>query len=233
MPELPEVEAARRRAERHLGGRRIVAVAAVPDRIVIEGTSSRRLAAALRGRRVVALHRRGKHLWFELDRRPWPLFHFGMSGSFRLYHDGDPRPRFWKVELAVDLVNVAAPCPYDPEPVCGGVDLTASFTSPTGVPWEANGFHNGSAWLVRFAPDEIGQWRYTVSVRDWSGSAVSGEQPFSCVSSSNPGWLRINGRFLRDSATGEIFFGVGHNNGWVDDLEQPGFVEMVDASFGK
>ena len=53
MPELPEVEAARRRAERHLGGRRIVAVAAVPDRIVLEGTSPRRLAAALRGRRVV------------------------------------------------------------------------------------------------------------------------------------------------------------------------------------
>jgi formamidopyrimidine-DNA glycosylase len=102
MPELPEVEAARRRAERHLGGRRILAVAAAADPIVIEGTSPRRLAAALRGRRVVALHRRGKHLWFELDRRPWPLFHFGMSGSFKLYRDGDPRPRFWKVELAAE-----------------------------------------------------------------------------------------------------------------------------------
>jgi formamidopyrimidine-DNA glycosylase len=102
MPELPEVEAARRRAERHIGGRRIVSVAARPDPIVIQGTSPHRLAAALRGRRVVALHRRGKHLWFELDRRPWPLFHFGMSGSFKLYRDGDPRPRFWKVELAAD-----------------------------------------------------------------------------------------------------------------------------------
>jgi formamidopyrimidine-DNA glycosylase len=102
VPELPEVEAARRRAERHLGRRRILGVAAVADPIVFGGVTPRRLASALRGRRVVALRRRGKHLWMELDRRPWPLFHFGMTGSFALYGEDAPRPRFWKMELRMD-----------------------------------------------------------------------------------------------------------------------------------
>lgn len=102
MPELPEVETARRGAQRHLAGRRIVAVATVPDRLVFDGVSPRRFARALRGRQVVAVRRRGKHMWIELDRRPWPLIHFGMSGSLVIYHDGEPRPRFWKMELAAE-----------------------------------------------------------------------------------------------------------------------------------
>jgi formamidopyrimidine-DNA glycosylase len=101
MPELPEVETARRRVEHHFVGRRIVAVATVPDRIVYDGVSPRRFAEALRGRRVDAVRRKGKHLWMELDRRPWPLFHFGMSGSFEIYRDG-ARPRFWRLELVAD-----------------------------------------------------------------------------------------------------------------------------------
>jgi formamidopyrimidine-DNA glycosylase len=101
VPELPEVEAARRRAERQLVGRRILAVATVPDPIVFEGTSPRRLAA-LRGREILAVRRRGKHLWMELDRRPHLLFHFGMSGGFRLVGPDDPRPRFWKLDLVAE-----------------------------------------------------------------------------------------------------------------------------------
>jgi formamidopyrimidine-DNA glycosylase len=102
MPELPEVETARRRLASCLVGRRIAAVTTVPDPIVYHGVSPRRFALALRGRRVLAVRRKGKHLWMELDRRPWPLFHLGMTGSFEIYGDGAPRPRFWKVELAME-----------------------------------------------------------------------------------------------------------------------------------
>jgi formamidopyrimidine-DNA glycosylase len=102
MPELPEVETARRRAERALGGRRIAGVAVVRDPIVYEGVSPARFAATLRGRRVLAVHRKGKHLWMELDRPPHPLFHFGMTGSFEVYRAGAARPRFWKVEIAAE-----------------------------------------------------------------------------------------------------------------------------------
>jgi formamidopyrimidine-DNA glycosylase len=112
MPELPEVETARRLAERALRGRRIAAVAVVRDPIVYEGVSPARFAVVLRGRRVEAVRRRGKHLWMELDRRPWPLFHFGMTGSFEIYREGATRPRFWKVEIAMeDGTRLAMPDP--------------------------------------------------------------------------------------------------------------------------
>jgi formamidopyrimidine-DNA glycosylase len=37
-----------------------------------------------------------------LDEPPFPLFHFGMTGSFELYRRAEDRPRFWKVELLMD-----------------------------------------------------------------------------------------------------------------------------------
>jgi formamidopyrimidine-DNA glycosylase len=102
MPELPEVETARRRAQRALRGRRIARVAVAHDPIVFDGVAPERFAAALRGRRVLGVHRKGKHLWMELDRPPFPLFHFGMTGSFEIYRDGRERPLFWKVEIAAE-----------------------------------------------------------------------------------------------------------------------------------
>jgi len=84
MPELPEVEAARQLLTRAAVGRRIVSARVVPDPIVFLGVSPSRIRRALLGRRVVAAHRHGKHLWLELDRRPWPCFHFGMSGGIEV-----------------------------------------------------------------------------------------------------------------------------------------------------
>ncbi len=102
MPELPEVERARGLAERSVVGKYIVKVATTGDLIVYDGVAPRRFASALRGRRIEAVRRFGKYLWMELDRRPWPTFHFGMTGSFRVYRDRRDRPRFWKVELLMD-----------------------------------------------------------------------------------------------------------------------------------
>ncbi|HET7746739.1 MAG TPA: DNA-formamidopyrimidine glycosylase family protein [Vicinamibacteria bacterium] len=100
MPELPEVEAARRRLHRVLAGRRLVEVRARDDRLVLAGTTPRAVEKALTGRRVRAVKRRGKHLWLELDRRPWPAFHFGMTGSFEP-HEGE-LPRWWRLVVRTD-----------------------------------------------------------------------------------------------------------------------------------
>src|SRR5215510_16174458 len=116
MPELPEVEAARRLLTRSAVGRRIVSVRAVPDSIVFQGVSPARIRRSLLERRIVAAHRHGKHLWLELDRRPWPCFHFGMAGGIevrgrqrqRLMVEGrrarEERwpPRFLKLYLVLD-----------------------------------------------------------------------------------------------------------------------------------
>ena len=112
MPELPEVEAARRAAQNVAAGRRISAVWVADDPIVYEGVPPTRVRRALLGRRVKAVRRHGKHLWLELDRRPWPCLHFGMTGGLhvpagravRLVSDGRARrpewpPRFTKLAL--------------------------------------------------------------------------------------------------------------------------------------
>ena len=101
MPELPEVEAARRRLQRVVVGKKIRAAEAVHDPVLFRGITGPKLAAALVGRRIDAVKRRGKHLWFELDRRPWPTFHFGMTGSFEIYGAPDERPLYWRIELAL------------------------------------------------------------------------------------------------------------------------------------
>jgi formamidopyrimidine-DNA glycosylase len=107
VPELPEAESARRMLHRLLSGRRISSVAAQDDPIVFTGTTGQRVAAVLRGRTVVGTGRKGKHLWLELDRRPWPAFHMGMSGWFETVPKGDEPPRFWKLELTAEGRRVA------------------------------------------------------------------------------------------------------------------------------
>lgn len=102
MPELPEVERGRRIAEAILVGNTIAKVRTVQDDIVYTDVTPRRFASRLKGRSVIAARRWGKYLWLELDRRPWPIFHFGMTGSFQAYDDPADRPRFWKVEIETE-----------------------------------------------------------------------------------------------------------------------------------
>jgi formamidopyrimidine-DNA glycosylase len=114
MPELPEVEVGRLIAQRVARGRAISKVVCADDPIVFAGVPPARVRAALLGRRVQAVRRHGKYLWFELDRRPWPLFHFGMTGGFHTARDGGVKlvssgdraptwpPRFAKLHLTFD-----------------------------------------------------------------------------------------------------------------------------------
>jgi formamidopyrimidine-DNA glycosylase len=106
---------ARRLATRVAVGRRIIEVWCAPDPLVFEGVSAARVGRALRGRRVRAARRHGKHLWLELDRRPWLLMHFGMTGglhaperapvhlmSTRGWSPPGWPPRFAKLRLTFD-----------------------------------------------------------------------------------------------------------------------------------
>ncbi len=81
MPELPEVETSRRLVEKLLKGKRLVEVLPDPDdRIVFDRASPEEFREALEGARVKGTGRKGKYFWLELDRRPWPVFHLGMTG---------------------------------------------------------------------------------------------------------------------------------------------------------
>ena len=130
-------------------------------------------------------------------------------------------PRFGKVELLVPITTaVATTSFYNPNPAVG-LALSCTFTSPTNASWTIQGFYDGSNWRIRFAPNAIGAWSYTVNAQDPSGSASSANGSFTVVTSSSHGWVQVTGNHLTYSADGTTFLGIGHNNGFLDPAEQP------------
>ncbi|XP_074577203.1 formamidopyrimidine-DNA glycosylase isoform X1 [Curcuma longa] len=81
MPELPEVEVARRAIEEHCVGKRIVQCSVADDPKVIDGVTPSDLESALVGKTIVAAMRKGKNLWLRLESPPFPTFQFGMAGA--------------------------------------------------------------------------------------------------------------------------------------------------------
>ncbi|CAH9106778.1 unnamed protein product [Cuscuta europaea] len=81
MPELPEVEAARRAVEDNCKGLKIVKSKIADDPKVIDGVSPKDFEASLTGKSIVAAHRKGKNMWIQLDCPPFPTFQFGMAGA--------------------------------------------------------------------------------------------------------------------------------------------------------
>ncbi|XP_058115631.1 formamidopyrimidine-DNA glycosylase isoform X5 [Magnolia sinica] len=83
MPELPEVEAARRAIEEHCVGKKIKRSIVADDDKVIDagGLSPSDFQASLTGKTIVAACRKGKNMWLVLDSPPFPSFQFGMAGA--------------------------------------------------------------------------------------------------------------------------------------------------------
>lgn len=115
MPELPEVEYGRKVAEKTCKKKVIQEVHCDNDPIVFETKLPAEIKRALVGRRVLEICRRGKFLWFELDKSPWPIFHFGMTGAFHtpdqatIQLETGPKiessqwpPRFTKIRLVME-----------------------------------------------------------------------------------------------------------------------------------
>jgi formamidopyrimidine-DNA glycosylase len=89
MPELPEVEAVRRRLQPVMRGARIT-------HVLLRRKNLRRpfppaFASRLEGRRIRSVDRRGKYLLVALDSGDTLLMHLGMSGSFRVTRESKRR----------------------------------------------------------------------------------------------------------------------------------------------
>ena len=91
MPELPEVETVRRGLEPVMQGARFQSVEA--RRGDLRWPLPGDFAARLKGQTVTGLGRRAKYLLVDLSSDEVLLMHLGMSGSFRVVHDGAaPKP---------------------------------------------------------------------------------------------------------------------------------------------
>ena len=82
MPELPEVETVRLHLEKTLKRKTIAEVVVDPeDKYFFKFAKAAAVVKALEGRKVTGSGRKGKYFWLELDRKPWPLIHLGMTGN--------------------------------------------------------------------------------------------------------------------------------------------------------
>ena len=99
MPELPEVETIRRHLAPHVEGR-VLRRLEVLDARWCEPIAAEELAAAVEGRRVEALARRGKYLIWELEDDVHLMLHLRMTGTLLL--DPPELPRYRRVRFGFD-----------------------------------------------------------------------------------------------------------------------------------
>ena len=90
MPELPEVETVRRGLHHLLTGYTFRSALELHPR-VIKPASLTPLSTVI-GARINTINRRGKFLWFELDRDYALVAHLGMSGQFLIARKDRPAP---------------------------------------------------------------------------------------------------------------------------------------------
>ncbi|XXG52141.1 hypothetical protein AAC387_Pa03g0530 [Persea americana] len=81
MPEITEVEAARRAVEEHCVGKKIKKAIVADDSKVIDGVSPSHFQSSLVGKTIISARRKGKNMWLQLDSPPSPSFQFGMAGA--------------------------------------------------------------------------------------------------------------------------------------------------------
>lgn len=105
MPELPEVETIRRELGPHVERRRLERLEVLDPRWSAPAPPAE-VDAAVRGRRIEALVRRGKYLAIELEEEAHLVMHLRMTGNLLLAPprggDGSPEPPYVRARLALD-----------------------------------------------------------------------------------------------------------------------------------
>ncbi|NCU89363.1 MAG: DNA-formamidopyrimidine glycosylase, partial [Actinobacteria bacterium] len=97
MPELPEVETVRRGLEPWVVGKKIKKIEVVHK----GGNRSNTFApfSAVEGAKVRNMRRRGKFLWFEVNRNLGLVAHLGMSGQFIIQERKAPDEKHLRVRI--------------------------------------------------------------------------------------------------------------------------------------
>lgn len=113
--------------------------------------------------------------------------------------------------------------PYDPKDIA----LDAEFISPSGVKFSVPGFLyaagikgikvDSAVWKVRFAPNEVGTWKYKVTVANPKGRSVSKVNEFICQPSNSRGNLRISkiDPMYFEFDNGGFYYPIGQNVAWA------------------
>lgn len=119
MPELPDLEIARRYVNATSLHQRIGSVLVRNER-VLGAISTRKLQSALEGRSFTSTRRHGKNLFVELDDGGWMLVHFGMTGSLTYFRNPADEPPHSRLLFSFENGHHLA---FDDSRMFGKVDL--------------------------------------------------------------------------------------------------------------
>ena len=105
MPELPEVELVARFLNRLVSGRRITEATLLRDRLAPH-TTPKQFAKMLSGAAINFVHRRGKHILFDLDNENSLMTHLRMTGRFMILDKEAAIPKFTHAHFELDgMIN--------------------------------------------------------------------------------------------------------------------------------
>lgn len=135
--------------------------------------------------------------------------------------------KFDKFELTIQL-TAAYTNPFD----YNDIAVKAVFMAPNGVVDSVDGFYmqdytlnttNGSitpagngVFKVRFTPIQTGIWHYSLICTNTVGITTFGDATFTCVNSSDPGFIRKNNSNYLSFDDSSQYIPVGENMCWQD-----------------
>jgi hypothetical protein len=104
-----------------------------------------------------------------------------------------PRPRPVRVPR-YEVFEPALTSSVDYANPFADVTVALRCTAPSGAVFEVAGFHDGNnTWRARFAPNELGAWKYTVRCSDETNRGLQqAEGAFTCVESRGKGFIRAD-----------------------------------------
>ncbi|KAI8376076.1 uncharacterized protein BYT42DRAFT_599045 [Radiomyces spectabilis] len=106
MPEIAEVEFARRQCHQHCLNRTIIAVDATPDSLVFADTTAEDFAESIKGKIVTDTKRWGKYFVLILDKGPHIVAHFGMTGQLLVKHEHEEKQMTWPPKFVKFIITV-------------------------------------------------------------------------------------------------------------------------------
>jgi hypothetical protein len=152
----------------------------------------------------------------------------GTVGKYEKFEIGVKTTDAIKTQINNFLSGSTGINPYDPNQI----EVYTVIQSPSGSFSTVNGFYfedyaqdlssndwtlvsTEYPWRIRIAPNELGTWKGTVFVNA-GGSTYINYFQFSCVASSNPGYLTkgFYQQMLRFSGSSQPFFAIGQNIAW-------------------
>ena len=151
--------------------------------------------------------------------------------------------QYGKFEAGIDLTATYSN-PYDYDEIT----VSVAFVSPNGAMKTVDGFFmqdynlitaNGNLnptgieeFRVRFSPDEVGTWSFTVTVTDATGTITSDGFTFECINISTP----VNHGFVRTGQTnylnfddGNQYIAIGENIAWQNNNAYLNYKAWLDG----